>query len=368
MSLPIQPVVELVRQAAAAGIMDGVNIVFAILAVGVLIAVHEYGHYLVARLVGMRVIRYSIGFGPPIHIWKRKEIEYALSWIPLGGYVHVFGMSPVEPGAMDDPRSYQRRPRWARALVCLAGPVFSYALGVLGYFAFFFVGQTGQERVFVVDEVVAGTAAEAAGLQAGDQIGALDDHLPQSMDDFGNYIDQHKGQPLVLVVDRAGQLMRLTAQLPPERTDKGLLGIRYGERINQVHVDTGFFDAAKAGFVTSYRQSVLVLAALGKLFTKPSEVEAGSVPAIVKELKKSADRGLLDFIWLLAGLTVMFGLLNLLPVPALDGSKLLLLGVEGVSRRDLPARFQLVFHGIGFMLLLGLMVVLSINDVWKMSK
>jgi len=368
MSLPIQPVVELLRESAAASILGGVNIVFALLAVGVLIAVHEFGHYLLARLVGMRVIRYSIGFGPPIYIWKHSDIEYALSAIPLGGYVHVFGMSPVEPGALEDERSYQRRPRWARALVCLAGPVFSYALGVFGYFAFFFIGQTGQERVFVVAEVVPGTPAEAAGLQAGDQIGALDDHLPRSSEDFGNYIDQHKGQPLVLVIDRGGQLMKLTAQLPPERTEQGLLGIRYGEKINQVHVDTSFPDAVAAGFVTSYRQSALVLSALGRLFTKPSEVEVGGVPAIVSELKKSADRGLLDFIWLLAGLTVMFGLLNLLPVPALDGSKLLLLGVEGASRRNLPARFQLVFHGVGFMLLLGLMVLVSISDVWKMVR
>ncbi|MBN2360213.1 MAG: site-2 protease family protein [Deltaproteobacteria bacterium] len=358
--------VELLREGAAAGLLSGVNIFFAILAVGVLIAVHEFGHYLVARVVGMRVIRYSIGFGPPLLIWKHADIEYALSAIPLGGYVHVFGMSPAEPGAAEDPRSYQRRPRWARALVCLAGPIFSYGLGVLGYFTFFFVGQTAQERVYEVAEVLPGTAAEEAGLQVGDQIGLLNDHLPRSSDDFGAYIDQHKGEELVLVIDRKGELMKVTAQLPPESTDKGLLGIRYAERINQVPVDTSLPEAIKAGFVTSYRQSLLVLSALGRLFTKPSEVEVGGVPAIVNELKKSADRGLLDFIWLLAGLTVMFGLLNLLPVPALDGSKVLLLGVEGLTGRDLPARFQLVFHGVGFLLLLGLMVIVSISDVFKM--
>lgn len=346
--------------------LSALNIVLGILALGLLIAVHEWGHYLFARLTGMRVIRFSVGFGPPLLRWTRNAIEYTLCAVPLGGYVHVFGMNPAEEGAEEDPRSYQRRPHWARAAVIFGGPLFSYLLGILGYFAFFYIGQTGQERVFQVAEVVEGSAAAAAGLQAGDDIGMLDDFRPESTDDFGRYIDEHRGQSVVLKLDRGGELMALQVVLPPEPTDKGLLGIRYGEKINRTKVDIGLVDAFGASLKTTWANSTAILAALGRIFTAPSQVELGGPPEIVRQLKRSAERGFLDFVWLLAGLTVMFGLLNLLPIPALDGSKLLLLGVEVVARRAVPVRFQLVFHGVGFLLLIGLMVVVSIGDLWKM--
>ncbi len=342
------------------------NIVLGILALGLLIAVHEWGHYLAARLTGMRVIRFSIGFGPAIVSWTRHDIEYTISWVPLGGYVHVFGMNPAEEGAEDDPRSYSRRPHWARTLVIAAGPAFSYALGVLGYFAFFFIGQTGYEKVFRVAEVVEGSAAAVAGLQEDDDIGMLDDFRPENTNQFGRYIDEHRGQTLVLKIDRGGEILALTAQLPAEPTDKGVLGIRYGEKVNRSKTEVGVGDAMVASLKTTYANSVAILGALGRMFTQPDQVELGGPPEIVNQLRKSVERGFLDFIWLLSGLTVMFGLLNLMPVPALDGSKLMLLGVEVVARRPLPARFQLIFHGIGFVLLIGLMVVVSVSDFAKM--
>jgi regulator of sigma E protease len=314
----------------------------------------------------MRVIRFSIGFGPPLVRWTRDAIEYTLCAVPLGGYVHVFGMNPAEEGASEDPRSYQRRPRWARALVIFGGPLFSYLLGIVGYFAFFYIGQTGNERVFHVAEVVEGSAAAAGGLQAGDDIGMLDELRPDSTETFGRYIDEHRGQKVVIKLDRGGELMALSVVLPPEPTDKGLLGIRYGEKINKTKVDVGLLDAARASVQTTWANSMAILSALGRMFTRPTEVELGGPPEIVRQLKRSAERGFLDFVWLLAGLTVMFGLLNLMPIPALDGSKLLLLAVELVTRRAVPARFQLVFHGVGFLLLIGLMIVVSISDLWKM--
>lgn len=346
--------------------LSALNIVLGILALGVLIAVHEWGHFLFARLSGMRVIRFAVGFGPSLLRWTRNEVEYTICAVPLGGYVHVFGMNPAEEGAADDPRSYQRRPRWARALVIVGGPLFSYLLGILGYFAFFYIGQTGSERVFHVAEVVEGSAAAAGGLLAGDDIGMLDDFRPDSTESFGRYIDEHRGQRVVIKLDRGGQLMAVTVELPPEPTDKGLLGIRYGEKLNKTQVEVSLLDAAAASLKTTWANSAAILGALGRMFTQPSEVELGGPPEIVRQLKRSAERGFLDFVWLLAGLTVMFGLLNLLPIPALDGSKLLLLAVEAVARRALPVRFQLVFHGVGFLLLIGLMVVVSISDLWKM--
>ena len=342
------------------------NIVLGILALGLLIAVHEWGHYLLARLTGMRVIRYSLGFGPPAVAWTRKGIEYAIGWIPLGGYVQIFGMSSEEDGARDEPRSYINRPWWARFSVILAGPLFSYALGFLGYFAFFFGGQTGYEKVFHVAEVVEGSAAAAAGLQAGDDIGLLDDTLPADSNEFGGYIDAHKGQVMRVTVDRGGQLLALKVQLPPEHTDKGLLGIRYGEKLNRSKADVSLGQGLSLSAKTTLSTSTAILASLGRMFQKPAEVQLGGPPEIVRQLKKSVERGFLDFIWMLAGLTVMFGLLNLLPVPALDGSKLFILLIELIIRRDIPERFQLVFHGIGFVLLLGLMLIVSVSDIYKM--
>ena len=342
------------------------NIVLGILALGLLIAVHEWGHYLLARLTGMRVIRFSLGFGPPIVSWTRKGIEYAVGWIPLGGYVQIFGMSSEEEGALDDERSFVRRPWWARFAVIFAGPLFSYVLGFIGYFMFFYAGQTSYERVYKVAAVVEGSAAAQAGLLAGDEIGMIDDKVLADSLAFGQYIDSHKGQSIVLKLDRGGKIIALTAALPAVATDKGVLGIRYGEKLNRSKADVSFAQALVLSSQTTLSTSAAILGSLVRMFQKPSEAQLGGPPEIVRQLKKSVERGFLDFIWMLAGLTVMFGLLNLLPVPALDGSKLFIMTIELIIRRDIPARFQLIFHGIGFVFLLAVMLLVSISDVYKM--
>lgn len=338
-----------------------VSILGAVVALGVLIAVHELGHYLVARWTGMRVLRFSIGFGPPLKRWVRNEIEYLVAWFPLGGYVQVAGMNPADEEARDDPRSYNNRPRWARAAVVAAGPVFSYALAFVCYF-FAFVGSGGPSQAALrVTEVVPGSAAEEAGLQPGDDIGVIGDLRVTDAQTFVDYVDQHLGQEVALGIDRGGTMMTLTAKLPAAASATGVLGIRFRPVVS---LSAGQAFAAAGRAVLG--QTSAILTALGNLVVKPSEVQVGGVPKIMQQLGQSAQRGLSDLILLIAGLSVMFGLLNALPVPALDGSKLFILGLEALVRRDVPARFQVVFHSVGFIALLLLMVVVSGFDVWEM--
>jgi regulator of sigma E protease len=147
--------------------MSVLQIVLAILGVGFLIAWHELGHYAVARLLGMRVIRYSIGFGPKLFGFTRSDIEYRVSALPLGGYVQIAGMSSLEEGAAEDPKAFINRPRWARWLVLAAGPGFNYMFAFAFFFLYIVAWPSPVPTTSIeASDVVANSPAAAGGMKA----------------------------------------------------------------------------------------------------------------------------------------------------------------------------------------------------------
>lgn len=167
--------------------MTTLQIVLAILGISALIAWHELGHFLTALLFKMRVVRYSLGIGPKLIGFKRGEIQYQLSWLPFGGFVQIFGMTPFEPGAIEDPRSFLNAPRWQRILVFAAGPGFNYGLAAVLFFIFFYFFPGGSVHIA---DVVEGSAAEEAGLLPGDAVYAAGGKSLRSDADFVNRIAQ----------------------------------------------------------------------------------------------------------------------------------------------------------------------------------
>jgi regulator of sigma E protease len=342
------------------------QIALAVLGIGMLIAWHELGHYAVARLLGMRVLKYSIGFGPKLFGFKHKDIEYQIAALPLGGFVQIKGMSALEEGAEEDPKSFINRPRWARFLVLGAGPGFNYAMAAVLMFVYIWAWPSPLPDAYTLEitEVSAASAAEEAGLVSGDLISKVDGAPASSLGDLKRAVIAKNGEPLTLeLVGKDGSAGRSVTLAPRANKDGALLiGVGAATRYPRV----GVVDTAVASVNFCFTETERTLSAFGALFRREPGVDVGSPVAIVADMKSRIASGLRSFIFILAMLSVNLGLLNLLPVPSLDGIKMLFLAGEGLARRDLNAKFQVYVNAVGLLALLGLMVVLMARDTLRL--
>jgi regulator of sigma E protease len=337
----------------------------AILGLGLLVAFHELGHHLAALATGMRVRRFSVGFGPSIVQKRWRGTDYTVGVLPLGGFVDIVGMNPLEDGAMTDPRSYQQRPKWARALVVVAGPVFNYALAWALFVALFALGGLKQDFQYRIREVTQDSAAATAGLQPGDVIAEVNGQAVNRENPLPDLIGAHGGQEVVLRVLRAGEALTIHAT---PRGDPGRLGVRLEQRPVGPPANYDLLDALALGSRMVVGQTMTILDTVGGWLFKGQKPEVGGPLAIVDELQSAAGRSLREFLLLMAALNVMLGLFNMFPIPPLDGSKLVMLGAEVISRRNIPARLQVYVQGIGMVVMLGLLVIVSIGDFQRFAQ
>lgn len=346
--------------------MGFLQIVLAVLGIGILIAWHELGHYAVARLLGMRVLKYSIGFGPKLFGFKRNDIEYQIAALPLGGFVQIKGMSALEEGAEEDPRSFINRPRWARFLVLGAGPGFNYAMAAVLMFVYIFAWPSPLQDQYTLEitEVSPNSAAAEAGLATGDLIARIDGEEASSLGDLKRRVIAKNGGALTLdLVTHDGQPARSVTLTPrPNKDGAMLIGIGAATRYPRVGVVATM--GASINFCVT--ETERTLSAFAALFRREPGVDVGSPVAIVADMKSRIASGARSFIFILAMLSVNLGLLNLLPVPSLDGIKMLFLVGEGITRRDLNAKFQVYVNAVGLLALLGLMVVLMARDTLRL--
>jgi regulator of sigma E protease len=327
------------------------QIVVAVLGLGALIAWHEAGHFLAARLLGMRVLRYVIGFGPRVLTFRRGEIEYGISALPLGGYVQIFGMTPYEEGALGDAQSFINRPRWQRFLVIGAGPLANYTLAAFLFFVFAMAFPQGPA---VVVDVHPESPAATAGIAKGDVLYRGDGREFASDADIATRLLPNADGVLSVVVDGRGAV-----ELPVGAAAHGLV-------VEHRPARPGFFRAAYLAGRMCVVISVNTLTSLAGLFRGSDDVTVSGPLGIGQQITKAVARGAGDLLFMLAFLSVALGLMNLLPIPALDGIKMLFLSVEGALRRDLNPALQVWVHAAGFVLLFGLMLVMTAFDAVRL--
>jgi len=350
--------------------MDITNLVLAILGIGVLVAFHELGHHLVALWCGMRVRRFSVGFGPPILKKHHNGVDYTVGLLPLGGFVDIVGMNPLEEGADEDPQSFQRRPRWARALVVAAGPAFNYALAWAVIVGLFWLGGMKQDVEYVVNEVMPESAALEAGLKTGDVVMSVGGQKPSRQMSLPDVVGAHAGKPLELVVRRGEQTVTLQP-VPKGEPGEARLGVKFEPRAVGEATNYGLGQAVAEANRSVASLTVQILKDVSGLLKRVIEPKESALEQLrgpvemVGQLKSAANRSIKDFLVLFAALSLMLGLFNLFPIPPLDGSKLVFLGAETVARRAIPARAQIYIHGVGMMFMLGLMLVVSVKDVLR---
>jgi len=328
-----------------------------VLAFGLLIVIHELGHYLAARACGMRVERFSIGFGPVVWSARRGATEWAVSAVPLGGYVKIAGMAPGEDIAPGDRSAYVNQPAWRRFAVIMAGPAMNYLLAVVlaaGLLAT--MGLPQADTAAAVGEVVSGGAAARAGLRAGDRIASADGHPISDWVALVQAVRAHPGTDLPLLVVRAGA----PAGAPPEAIvlrpdDVGGVG-KAGIAPSLRTVRAGPLESAGMALRLTNERAGEILSGLGQVVTRKQKAELRGPVGIAEEMARSAKAGAAPFLMMVWLISIMLAIFNFLPLPALDGGRLIFLVYEMVTRRPVNQKVEAVIHTVGFVLLFGLLI------------
>jgi regulator of sigma E protease len=348
-------------------------VIGAILAIGLLIVVHEAGHYFVARRCKMRVDRFSIGFGPPILKWRRGETDFTLGPSPFGGFVQIHGMTLAEEVGADDQRSYPNRPAWQRFLTILAGPGTNYLFAIfIGIILFTTAGMDVSTRWYEVASITEGFDAQGK-LKAGDRILTVDaapiyhTYRGEQGVDLTEVVKRSEGKPLALTVLREGRQVAVTV-VP--KFDKEVDGHRLGIGLGFYQLDertsVGVGTAVAEAFYYPVKMTKVIGAGLWEIVTgKQKPVVIGPV-GITTMIKDTFDVGWMRVLELLMMLNVYLGLFNLLPLPALDGGRLVFLGYEMATRHRANPRVEATVHMVGIMCLLLLMVLVTYQDIARL--
>ncbi|MBI4888647.1 MAG: RIP metalloprotease RseP [Acidobacteria bacterium] len=418
---------------------------------GVLVFVHELGHFLAARRLGVRVLTFSLGFGPKLLKIRRGDTEYCVSAVPLGGYVKMAGENPDDPRT-GRPDEFLSRTKWERFQILIMGPVMNILLAVVVMAVvlaqgaevpiyqdqppvvgavtpgspaeaagiqrgdrilsvagegvdtwddlFLAVGtragrdvsmtlqRDGQRRTVsvrpqsetryeignigvlpdinpIVASVIAGEPAEKAGLKAGDVVLAVNGERMVTRPQLIEAISRNGGREIDLTIQRAGQTQHIRAT-PVQRGDRGMLGLYVSEPTRRF--DPNAFEAIQLSIQRNIEFSGLIFKTLGGLFVGQTSPRQLMGPVAIAQLSgESAAAGWIALFTLMASISLNLGLLNLLPIPVLDGGHILIMALEGVARRDFSMAVKEKMLLAGFVLLMALMVTVIYNDLTRIS-
>ncbi len=345
--------------------MNITNIILTVVIVlGPLIFVHELGHFLFAKLFGVRVLKFSMGFGPKILGKVVGGTEYVLSAIPLGGYVKMFGENPDEQNvsSVDKQASFAHKKVWQRFFIVLAGPVFNLLFcAFLFFMIFLFVGQPTQVDSTRIKEVTENSPAQTAGFVAEDEIVAINGQPTNGWLEVLNGVKESEGNQISIIVQRQEQEIeiRVVPRLEGERYIIGIVGAA-----ELVYTDVSFFESVKYSVAQTWEYITIIAYGVAQLVqNKVSASELGGPILIAQIAAKQMEAGWLSLISFMGLLSVNLGLLNLLPIPVLDGGHLVFLTFEGIMRKPISERVQIVAQQIGMCLLGTLMIFVFYNDI-----
>lgn len=351
----------------------------------IVIFFHEFGHFIIGRLCGVKVDAFSLGFGPELfHITDRSGTRWRLGLLPLGGYVKFHGdangasMSDVESiAAMPDSEravTFYTQKVWKRAAIVAAGPIANFILAIAIFTGIYLVQGRGI-LIPQIEKVVAGSAAQAAGFEAGDIVLSIDGAKIDSFEDMQRIVQISSNKALSFAVDRKGHEVTLIAT--PQRRElktafgatwTGVLGVEVNPSKANWHIQHyGLVDSARLATGETWFIIQQTGNYVAGLFAGRESTDQLSGPIRIAEVSgQVAKYGLAALLNLAAVLSISIGILNLLPIPLLDGGHLFYYAIEAVRGRALNARIQQVGFRIGFTLVLGLMIFATYNDILRL--
>lgn len=346
---------------------------FFIFGLSVLVFIHEMGHYLAARSVGVAVEAFSIGFGPEIFGWNdRVGTRWKVSLIPLGGYVKLYAMTgEIEPDAVPKKRRHEAfcfKSVPARMWVVFAGPLFNFLFAIFALAGLF---MTSGEKIPmpVVGSVAVESPAEVAGLQTGDRVLTINGQPLANWNELSETVRASEGQALTLELQR-GETTETVTVTPERREVTSLLGevsVHYMVGIGQGNVfesrEVGVLEATWLGVTRTWDITVMIAKAVWRMLTLQMDADVGGPLTIAKVAGDSASQGWDAFIMFLVFISVNLGLLNLFPIPVLDGGHLVYFAVEAVKGKPLGEKAQEIGYRVGFAMILMLMAFAFYKDI-----
>lgn len=334
------------------------TILAAIVLFGVLITVHELGHFLAAKGTGMLVTEFSIGFGPRLFQKKVGETLYSLRLCPLGGYNRIAGM---EPGEAVTPRGFNGRPLWARMLVILPGPFMNFLLPFLIFFGVFaFSGLTLPVNEPVVGSLMEGYPGAEAGLKVGDRLVSINGRKLEKWNDINSLVQENGPKPGKVVIRRDGREMTLTLQPRFDGESKRFL---IGVRPPLEHRQLSLWESLKTAGLAVGKTTVAMVDGLRKMITGKVRADIAGPIGVAHMAGDVAAQGAVPYLEFMAFLSLNLAVLNLVPIPALDGGQFLVLVVEGLLGHALAPKAKEIIQMIGVACIVALTIFATMHDL-----
>lgn len=354
-----------------------------ILLLGVLILVHELGHFWAARRLGVGVEEFAIGFPPRLWSKIKRGTRYSLNLIPFGGFVKLKGEDELvkegeaRPAATSSGLSLNQAARWRRAVLLVAGVFMNYLLGVVLLTIGFAVGlpqiidnihTSGvKDPAIQVAAVNADSPAGRAGLQLGDIIVNVDSRIFASLNELQNYVAERSQQSVVVKIKRGHQetAVNLTPQVLSSSNNRAVMGVGL---IYVGRVATPWWQAPLLGWQAANNLVAAIITGLGEIIGKlfagqGNQVDVAGPIGVAVLTGRAVAMGWIYVLQFMAVLSINLAVINLLPLPALDGGRLVLLAIESVRRRSLSQNLEALLHRFGFTALIGLLILISLADV-----
>lgn len=348
------------------------SIISAIIVLGILVFVHELGHFLFAKKLGVGVITFSLGFGPRLIGKKFGETQYQIAAVPLGGFVKLIGENPEEEVKEEDrPRSFSVQPIWKRALIIAAGPLFNLLFAAVLFSSINLFGIPYLPAK--VGGVTPGMPADGAGLKKGDIVLSIDGQSISRWDELFTTVSNSKGKELSIKVRREGEILEFKVT-PQGHIEKNLFGedvstFKIGvenpkeilvEKVNPI-VAVGY------GFAQTWNWVKLTVVSIVKLIQRVIPAKTIGGPILIAQMAgEQLKRGLKDLIVLMAILSINLGIINLFPIPILDGGYFPFLGLEAILRKPISIKKMEKAQQVGLILIILLMLFAFYNDILRL--
>lgn len=344
------------------------GIIWFILILGAIVLVHEFGHFIFSKMFGVYVYEFSIGMGPKLLHFKKKngETEYCIRLIPIGGFVSLAGEDADDNKKIPEERKLYSKPVWQRFLIMVAGVMNNFIFAFLLLFIMALIyGSTTTKPI--VSDVTLGMPADVSGIKEGDTIVSIDGNKISSFSEIQLYLQTSEGKEMEFVLKDAKGKER-TVRVTPDKTvgedgkDKYVIGIVLDTKVNK-----GFIPSIKYAGETTLSLYKLMFTTIKQLFNGRASVKDLSGPVgIYTIVSEESKAGFQNILYLTAYLSINVGFINLLPFPAFDGGRVVFLIIEKIRRKRVPAKVEGIVNGVGFALLILLMLFVTFNDILRL--
>lgn len=344
------------------------TLIYFILILGIIVLIHEFGHYVFAKRAGIYVYEFSIGMGPRLFKWTRPndETEYSIRLIPIGGFVQMAGEEIEDDPSVPKDKKFSVKTFGQKFMTVIAGIMNNFILAIVLLFFLALFNGAPQNKA-IVGEVNKNMPAYTSGLEEGDIILKINGKKAESYDIFALELQVNAGKTITLEVDRNGDTKNITVT-PKKVTEDGNETYKYGFALND-EVKTGFLASLKYSFTKTFSLLHQMVLTIFYLVTGSLGLKSFSGPVgIYNIVGQAAASGFWSLVSLTALLSVNVGFINLLPLPAFDGGRILFIIIEKLSGKKVDPKLENTIHSIGFFLLMALMIIVTYNDVIRFIK